>query len=64
MSIEAIIQQATIEAVKTLYGTEVNTKQVQVQNTRKEFSGDVTIVVFPFLRFSKKSPEERAKQIS
>ena len=50
MSIETIIQQATIEAVKTLYKADVNNNQVQVQNTRKEVSGDITIVVFPFLR--------------
>lgn len=63
MSIETIIQQATIEAVNTLYGAEVNSKQVQVQNTRKEVSGDITIVVFPFLRLSKKSPELTAEDL-
>ncbi|WP_346854635.1 arginine--tRNA ligase [uncultured Draconibacterium sp.] len=63
MSIETIIQKATIEAVKTLYGAEVNENQVQVQNTRKEVEGDITIVVFPFLRFSKKSPEQTAEDL-
>ncbi len=63
MSIEAIIQDATVEAIKTLYGAKVNINQVQVQNTRKEFTGDVTIVVFPFLRFSKKSPELTAENL-
>ena len=63
MSIETIIQQAAIEAVKTLYQADVNSKQVQVQNTRKEVSGDITIVVFPFLRLSKKSPELTAEDL-
>lgn len=63
MSIETIIQQATIEAVQTLYGAAVNANQVQVQNTRKEVAGDLTIVVFPFLRFSKKSPEVTADEL-
>jgi len=63
MNIETIIQKATIEAVKTLYGAEVNENQVQVQNTRKEVSGDITIVVFPFLRLSRKSPELTAEDL-
>ncbi len=63
MSIETIIQQAAIKAVKTLYQADVNSKQVQVQNTRKEVSGDITIVVFPFLRLSKKSPELTAEDL-
>ncbi|MCY1718859.1 arginine--tRNA ligase [Prolixibacteraceae bacterium Z1-6] len=63
MSIETIIQKATIEAVKTLYGAEVTENQVQVQNTRKEVSGDITIVVFPFLRLSRKSPELTAEDL-
>lgn len=63
MSIETIVQQATIEAIKTLYQADVNSNQVQVQNTRKEVSGDITIVVFPFLRLSKKSPELTAEEL-
>uniref|UniRef100_UPI0032166828 arginine--tRNA ligase n=1 Tax=uncultured Draconibacterium sp. TaxID=1573823 RepID=UPI0032166828 len=63
MSIETIIQKATVEAVKTLYRAEVKGNQVQVQNTRKEVSGDITIVVFPFLRLSKKSPELTAEDL-
>lgn len=63
MSIETIIQQATIEAISTIYEAEVAINQVQVQNTRKEFTGDVTVVVFPFLRFSKKSPEATASEL-
>ena len=63
MSIETIIQQATIEAISTIYEAEVAINQVQVQNTRKEFTGDVTVVVFPFLRFSKKSLEATASEL-
>ncbi len=57
MNIEKIIQNATIDALKELYQFIPDESQVQIQNTRKEFEGDFTLVVFPFLRFSKKSPE-------
>ncbi|MFV0593018.1 MAG: arginine--tRNA ligase [Draconibacterium sp.] len=63
MSIEKIIQNATVESLKELYNAEIEVNQVQVQNTRKEFEGDVTIVVFPFLRASKKSPELTANDL-
>ncbi len=63
MSIEIIIQKAAVEAIKSLYQGEVNENQVQVQNTRKDFEGDITIVVFPFLRLSKKSPELTAEEL-
>ena len=63
MRIEEMIQNATVEAIQTLYNTEVGIDQVQVQNTRKDFVGDVTIVVFPFLRYSKKSPELTAEEL-
>lgn len=63
MRIEEMIQNATVEAIQTLYNAEVSDDQVQVQNTRKDFEGDVTIVVFPFLRFSKKSPEATAEEL-
>ncbi len=58
-----MIQNATVGAIKSLYGAEVNIDQVQVQNTRKDFEGDLTIVVFPFLRFSRKSPEQTAEEL-
>ncbi len=63
MRIEEMIQNAAVEAIQTLYNTEVGIDQVQVQNTRKDFVGDVTIVVFPFLRYSKKSPELTAEEL-
>ena len=60
---EILIRNKVIEAIKTLYGQEVDENQVQVQTTRKEFTGDKTVVVFPFLRFSKKTAEQTADEI-
>ncbi|MBN1951983.1 MAG: arginine--tRNA ligase [Bacteroidales bacterium] len=51
------------EAVQTLYGADVNEKQIQLQQTKKEFEGDVTLVVFPLLRTSGKSPELTAGEL-
>lgn len=51
------------EAVNKLYETTIDPSQVQVQETRKEFNGEYTIVVFPLLRFSKKTPEKTAEEI-
>jgi arginyl-tRNA synthetase len=63
MKIDKIIHQATKEALKELYHFDAEDQQVQIQNTRKDQDGDITVVVFPFLRFSKKSPEETARDI-
>ncbi|WP_167619375.1 arginine--tRNA ligase [Maribellus sediminis] len=63
MRIENSIQDAVLQAIKSLYESEVNAAQVQLQNTRKDFEGDITLVVFPFLRLSKKSPEITAEEI-
>lgn len=63
MSIEIIIQDAIGKAIKKLYGAEINVDQVQVQNTRKDFTGDLTVVVFPFLRISRKSPDATAEDL-
>ncbi len=52
-----------IKAVKELYGQDVAENVINIQETRKEFEGQVTIVVFPIVRFSKKSPEETANDI-
>ena len=60
---EKLIQNSLKEAIQTLYGAEVNIQSLQVQRTRKEFDGDFTVVVFPFLRMSKKSPEVTADEI-
>lgn len=61
--IEIILEAKIIEAVKSLYEVEVPKQAIQIQNTRKEFSGDFTVVVFPLLRWSKKSPELTAEMI-
>ncbi len=63
MSIEEKIIAAVQEGVKTLYGTEVPAEQVQLQKTKKEFEGHLTVVVFPFLKISRKKPEQTAQEI-
>lgn len=63
MSIENILTGESKEALKTLYGSEVNEKQIQLQKTRSEFKGDLTLVVFSFLKISRKSPEDTAHEI-
>ena len=63
MNIEQIIKKKTIDAIQTLYGNTIDEKLLSIQNTRKDFIGDLTLVVFPLLRFSKKSPEITANEI-
>ncbi|WP_342332570.1 arginine--tRNA ligase [Pedobacter sp. FW305-3-2-15-E-R2A2] len=63
MNIEQHITTATIAAVKHLYDQEIPEKQVSLQDTRVEFEGQITIVVFPVVRFSKKSPEVTATEL-
>lgn len=63
MSIESLLTSKVIEAVSQCYGVEPSDVHVQLQPTRKEFAGDLTVVVFPFTRFSKKSPEETGKEL-
>ena len=63
MNIEQQITAATVEAVKALYGQDVDAKQVQLQKTRSEFEGNLTLVVFPLLKISKKKPEDTAADI-
>ncbi|MDR2969741.1 MAG: arginine--tRNA ligase, partial [Tannerellaceae bacterium] len=64
MTIEQQITTSTVDAVKQLYGAaDISAEQVQLQKTKKEFKGHLTLVVFPFLRASRKSPEETARQI-
>lgn len=63
MTIEKMLTQQVLEAVKACYGVELKEKDVQLQETRKEFAGDLTVVVFPFTRYSRKSPEETAKEL-
>jgi arginyl-tRNA synthetase len=63
MKIDQLLTQALIQAVKELYGQDVPEKMVQVQKTRPEFDGDLTIVVFPLLRMSRKGPEQTAEEL-
>ena len=63
MKIISEINKAALEAVKALYGQDVPEKMVQVQKTKKEFEGSLTLVVFPFLKISKKKPEDTAAEI-
>ena len=63
MTIEQQIINAAIAAVKELYGQEVAEKMVQLQKTKKEFEGNLTLVVFPFLKISRKKPDETAREI-
>ena len=63
MAIEQQITQAVVAAVKELYGADVTPAQVQLQKTKKEFTGHLTLVVFPFLRLSRQSPEQTAEAI-
>ena len=55
--------QSIADAIKTLYNTELDSKTLSVQKTRKEFDGDLTFAVFPFLKISRKSPEQTANDI-
>ena len=63
MKIEQQLNQAVREAVKALYGQDITPEQVTLQKTKKEFEGHLTLVVFPFLRMSRKKPEDTATEI-
>lgn len=63
MNIEKVITESTIKAVKELYGQNVPEKMVQLQKTKDTFEGNLTLVVFPFLKISHKKPEDTAQQI-
>ena len=63
MKIESQIMSAAIEAVKALYGQDVPEKMVQLQKTRSEFEGNLTLVVFPFVKMARKSPEQTGQEL-
>ena len=63
MNIESQITQTAIEAVKQLYGQEVSTDSLQPQKTKSNFQGNLTLVVFPLLKISRKKPEDTAEEI-
>ena len=64
MNIEKLLTAAVVKAIKALYDTDVTADQVQVQKTRPDFEGHLTVVTFPFLRISKKKPEETGEDIA
>ena len=63
MKIEDKLVTSVISGLKALYGQDVPASQVQLQKTKKEFEGHLTLVVFPFLKMSKKGPEQTAQEI-
>ncbi len=63
MKIEDKLVASVISGLKALYGQEVPEKMVQIQKTKKEFEGHLTLVVFPFLKMSRKGPEQTAQEI-
>ena len=63
MKIEEKLTAAVVSGLKALYGQDVPAAQVQLQKTKKEFEGHLTLVVFPFLRMSRKGPEQTAQEI-
>ena len=63
MKIETLIAEKTALAIRQLYGQEIEASTVQVQKTKREFEGHLTIVVFPYLKMSHKGPEQTAVEI-
>lgn len=63
MTIEQKLSDAVISGVNALYGTDISVDQIQLQKTKKEFQGHLTLVVFPLLRMSKTTPEQTAQDI-
>ncbi len=63
MTLESILTEAVQAAVKNLYGIEATAQQVQIQKTRPEFEGNLTIVVFPFVKAARKAPAQVAAEI-
>lgn len=63
MKIETNLQNAVVSAIQTLYGQTITAQQAVLQKTKKEFEGHLTLVVFPFLKASKKGPEQTAQEI-
>ena len=63
MNIESEIIATVVKAVKECYGQDVPTTMVQLQKTKAEFEGNLTLVVFPFLKVSKLKPEDTAQQL-
>ena len=63
MKLEEILIPQVQEAVQSLYGIEITAEQVQLQKTRAEFEGDITLVVFPFVKAARKAPAVVAQEL-
>ncbi len=63
MTLEQTLQQHVAEAVKSLYGLEVATDTIQIQKTKKEFEGNLTVVIFPFVKAARKAPAAVGEEI-
>ena len=63
MTLESILIPQVQEVVKALYGVEITPEQVQLQKTRAEFEGDITLVVFPFVKAARKAPAMVAQEV-
>lgn len=63
MKIENLLRAATAKAVQELFGVETAPEKIAINETRKEFEGDLTVVVFPFTRFARKSPQQTGQLI-
>ncbi len=63
MNILTTLEELVLSGIDTLYSAKADVKTIQFQKTRKEFEGDFTLVVFPFLKMSKKNPEQTAEEL-
>ena len=61
MNIEQVLEDGILRAFKELFNADIPSEGIKIQPTNKEFEGTHTFVVFPFLRFTRKSPEESGK---
>jgi arginyl-tRNA synthetase len=63
MTLEQILTQQVVAAAQALYDIQATPQQVQLQKTRPEFEGDITLVVFPFVKAARKAPAQVAQEI-
>ena len=62
MNIISVIQEGVIKAVKAVYDADIDSSQITMNVTRKEFEGDYTVVTFPFSRIARKKPDVIAQE--
>ena len=63
MNLELTLAQSVADAVKSLYGLEIELNNIQIQKTKREFEGELTVVIFPFVKAARKSPEQTGCEI-